>query len=477
MESKNPITRASNYIKNLWKKHNPAISKTAEGGVMYSNYWFTTEIQKIKYTDRIRRVNQINDYLGREHKVLEIPNFEFKEKTFEPCRLILQTLKSIIKFHASYICGSPISITGDKEFVSHLNKIYKRGGYHKVDLELAKDLITYGDCFEYVYLDENNNIKSKVIRNSNAYPIYTADGEYINFVEYYKDEDTRADMYVVYYPDRVDTYKNRELIDSKVNLTGLPIWYSGMDKSKYDKFGDPFPYDLIPVMDTIEDLLSKLDTSVLTLSLNPLGVVSGQRIDSSIDRSIAGAVLNLEDGSKFEWVSADMDRESIKLILDYTIQQFYAIGCIPASLLGQSNVANVSETSITMLFQQTDNFCREYILSLTEGLYTRLKYFRKLMELKGETVTDDVYDSVNFEFNVARPVDTQADFENMKIQFDCGALSRRTFIDKSKYTTNTALELQRLSDEAEGVQSIEESEDTPVSGTETEKAKLDNAAD
>ena len=301
--------------------------------------WFKDEIEKTRYKDRISRVEDIDDYLRRNHKVLQIPSFQYKEHTFEPTRLVLQTLRSIIKFHSSYICGSPVSITGDKEFVSLLNTIYKRGGYAKTDLEIAKDLITYGDTFEYVYLD-GDKIKSKLIRNKDSYPLYDSFGNYTHFVEYWKDEDTRADHYVVYYPEKVEIYENSTLVDTKPNLTGLPIWYSAMDKSKYDKFGDPFPLDLMGIMDTIESLLSKLDTAVLTLSLSPIGIISGQRFDdSSIPRDMVGAVLNIEEGGSFSWANAQMDRESIKLELDYVIQQFYAIACVPASIMGQSNVA------------------------------------------------------------------------------------------------------------------------------------------
>ena len=231
---------------------------------------------------------------------------------------------------------------------------------------------------------------------------------------------------MIYYPDRVEVYENQKLVDTKVNLTGLPIWYSAMDKSRYDKFGDPFILDLIPLMDTIENLLSKLDDAVTTLSLAPLGVVSGQRIDSSIPNNIVGTVLNLEDGSDFKYASADMDRDSIKLELDYIIQQFYACACVPSSILGQSNVANVSETSITMLYQQTDNVARQYIASLLEGFYIRLAYIRKLLELKNIPISDEVFDSVNILFNVNRPVDNKSDMENMKMQHECGAMSKQT---------------------------------------------------
>ncbi len=284
-----------------------------------------------------------------------------------------------------------------------------------MDLAVIRDLIIYADAFEYIYLDENENIQSKVIRNKDSYPIYDKNGVYTNFIEYWKDEDTRKNHYVIYYPDKVEIYEDNKLVDTKVNLTGLPIWYSSMDKSRYDKFGDPIALDLIPLMDSIENLLSKLDDAVTTLSLNPLGVVSGQRIDSSIPNNIAGAVLNLEDGSEFKYASAQMDRNSVKLELDYIIQQFYAVACVPSSILGQSNVANVSETSITMLYQQMDNIARQYIASLLEGFYTRLTYIRKLMELKDIHVSDEVFDSINISFNVNRSVDNKSDMENMKM--------------------------------------------------------------
>lgn len=466
-EKRNPILKFGDHIKGLFK--NPDRRKVKDRIMGENGYWFESEIKKNKHVDRISRICSIDEYLRREHAILARPDFEFKGKTFETAKIILQTLKSIIKFHSSYIVGNPVSITGDKEFVAYLNSIYKKGNFNKIDLSIAKDLIAFGDAFEYLYLDENDNIQSKVIRNKDSYPVYDSMGKYYSFVEYWKDSETRDDMYVVYYPEKVEIYENHKLIDSKINLTGLPIWYSAMEKSKYDKFGDCFPLDLIPMMDTIEHLLSKLDDAVTTLSLNPLGVVSGQRIDSSIPNNIAGTVLNLEDGSEFKYANASMDANSIKLELDYIIQHFFSCACVPSSVLGQSNVANVSETSITMLFQQTDNFARMYIMSLLEGFRTRLKYIRKLMEYQGKTINDEIFDSIDFEFNVARPVDTKADFENMKIQFDAGALSRRTFIDKSKYTTNTPLELERLSDEASQSNDIV----TPVSGSEDIETKID----
>lgn len=430
--------------------------KTSSGGIMSKNskYWFEEEIEKPKYKTRIETVDDINDYLLREHKVSLREDFEFKGKTFETAKIILQSLRSIIKFHVGYICSNPISLTGDSQVVSDMTNIYKKGNFHKRDMEIAKDLLTYGDCFEYLFLDDKDRICSKIIRNKDSYPIYNSDGKYTHFVEFWKDEDTRDDHYVIYYPDKVEVYVNHDLVDTKVNLSGLPIWYSSLDKSKNDMFGDPFILDLIPVMDSIEQLLSKLDDAVSTLSLNPIGVVTGQRIDSNIPNNITGVVLNLEDNSTFQYASANMDRESIKLELDYLIQMFYSVACVPSVLTGSSNIANVSENSTTMIFYQTDNFCKQFITAMKEGFVTRFEQIRKLLELKGKTIDDELFDTLDFCFNVNRPVDNKSDMENIKLQYECGAISKQTIIDKSPYTTDVALELERLKQEFEEQETV-----------------------
>ena len=419
-----------------------------------SKYWFEEEIEKPKYKTRIETVDDINDYLLREHKVSLREDFEFKGKTFETAKIILQSLRSIIKFHVGYICSNPISLTGDSQVVLDMTNIYKKGNFHKRDMEIAKDLLTYGDCFEYLFLDDKDRICSKIIRNKDSYPIYNSDGKYTHFVEFWKDEDTRDDHYVIYYPDKVEVYVNHDLVDTKVNLSGLPIWYSSLDKSKNDMFGDPFILDLIPVMDSIEQLLSKLDDAVSTLSLNPIGVVTGQRIDSNIPNNITGVVLNLEDNSTFQYASANMDRESIKLELDYLIQMFYSVACVPSVLTGSSNIANVSENSTTMIFYQTDNFCKQFITAMKEGFVTRFEQIRKLLELKGKTIDDELFDTLDFCFNVNRPVDNKSDMENIKLQYECGAISKQTIIDKSPYTTDVALELERLKQEFEEQETV-----------------------
>ena len=415
--------------------------------------WFMDEIRRPEHISRIGEVFRIREYLLRKHDILRRHDMEFKDGTFTTSKMVFNTIKSIVEAHASYVIGRQISISGEPEIVSDFNQIYKKGRYSKTDYEITSDLYKFGNAFEYVFLD-GDTIRSHVIANEDAFPVYDDHYNYTHFVEHWKDNDTRTDHYIVYYPDKVETYHNHSLIDSKPNLTGLPIHYVSLDKT--DIFGDGLVADLIPIMDAIEYLMSMLDDAAICLSLNPIGVVQGKRIDSKIPKSVVGAVLNLEDKSEsdFKWAASELDSDSVKLLLDNLIQQFYAVACIPASMYGQSNISNVSEVSLKYLFSQTDNKARKTIQSLTDGMFQRFEYFRKLQKLRNahKEYADEAFDSLNINFNLSRPVDTNSLMADLKTQQDMGAISKRTVIEQSPYTTDVSLELQRIKDENDGEQ-------------------------
>ncbi|SDN46741.1 phage portal protein [Acetanaerobacterium elongatum] len=413
--------------------------------------WFVDEVQKSEHIKRISNVVDIKQYLLRLHNVLQRKDFVFKEETYRTAKIVLNTLKSIINFHVSYVVGNPISITGEQDIVKKYNNVYKKGIFNKTDYEVVTDLYTYGDAFEYVYLTGDKTIKSKVIANEDAYPVYDEHFNYVAFIEYWDDIDTGHKNYIVYTPFKVLTYENERLVSEVNNLTGLPIHYSMMDKSEYNFFGDSIMNDLIPVMNQIELLLSKLDDAITTLSLNPLGVSAGQRINESIPKDIVGATLNLEDGGDFKWVNATMDYNNIKLLLDSLNQQLYAVAGVPASAIGQGNISNVSEVSLKLLFSQMDNKAKQTIQVLREGFFKRFEYIRKLLKLQGITFNDDNFDSLDITFSVNRPVDTASLMDELKVQYDMGAISKQTIIDISPYSVDTALELQRIESEAKPV--------------------------
>ncbi|WP_312159348.1 phage portal protein [Oscillibacter sp.] len=246
------------------------------------------------------------------------------------------------------------------------------------------------------------------------------------------------------------------LVKEDNNLSGLPIHYCMMDKTEYNFFGDSMMNDLMPIMNQIESLLSKLDDAITTLSLNPIGVSEGQRVNESIPKDIVGATINLEDGGDFKWVNAQMDYNNIKLLLDSLVQQLYAVAGVPASVIGQGNIANVSEVSLKLLFSQTDNKAKQTVQVLKEGFYKRFEYFRKLLAISGTAISDDNYDSMDITFSVNRPVDTSSLMDELKTQYEMGAISKQTIIDISPYTVDVSSEMQRIEAEKNTTTNITE---------------------
>lgn len=425
--------------------------QNTEPGLSY----FKSQIGSSEHTYRQGQVNTIHQHLLRQHSVKQrlINTYNFKGKVFTPAAIVLQGIKSVINFHTAYLVGNPVTITGTPKAVELLNKYYRNGIYSKVDWQILNDLMTYGNAFEYVYLDENQNIKSKIFRNQDSYPIYDENMKYSYFIEYWKNKQGGDEHMTIYYPTHVDTYFNNQLITSKTNYTGLPIHYTTMDKAEYDQFGDSMMLDLIPIQDKIESLLSKLDDAITNLSLNPIGVITGTKVTEQdmIDSNVSGAVLNLEEGNSFTYTNAEMDYRCIKYELDQLYQQFNLVAGIPSSILGQNNIANVSENSMSMVYQLTENRGKQNMNSLVAGFRERWERMRKLMNLINNPISDEDFESLNVSFNISKPIDTKQNMENMKMQYEMGALSKRTIMELSPYTTDSAQELQRLEDEGKSI--------------------------
>lgn len=395
------------------------------------------------------KVQRIKNYLDGIHKVLMRQDFKFGGKTLTTAKIILQSISSIVDYHASFICGKPVTLTGDKEKLALIQSIYKKGFYNRTDYNIAKDLVKYGNAYEYVYKDEKGIIRSEVLNANDAFPLYE-DGEYNGFDEYYIDPYTGVETERVFTFDSVKEYRNGVLINDFNNVSGLPIHYTSNDMDVTNLFGQSLVSKLMPVLDEIEQLLSKMSDAIYTLSMNPLGVASGQRIDSSISSDMIASVLNLDDAATFSWATANLDYNSIKLLLDNLMNQFVQIACVPSTVYGNANFANVSETSLQILYSQTEAYAQRLSFGLLEGMNKRFEYISKMI---GVDVTD-----INISFNYNKPIDTNNLMSNLKLQYDMGAISTESILRNSPYITDVDREIKNLSETMDNNESVEDSE-------------------
>lgn len=408
--------------------------------------WFEEEVKQPEHINNISKVLNNKDYLKGIHKVLNREDMTYKGETYEVRKTIFQTVKSLINFFNGYILAKPVSLGGTNEdMVKAYNRVYRLGGYDKLNHDILDRLLKLGCAYEYVYYD-GNKIKSKLIASEDGYPIYSEDtGDYIGFIEHYTSDSNKVSYWNVHYPNKVEMYTDEggriHLVDTKVSF-GLPIVYE--NKENIDEVNVTLLDDIKPLLDEFEDFMSKLGDSIYTNSINPILTLTGSMLElpKGVSADACGFLFNIDNGGEMEYVTATMDYNTIKLYLDNLKQMMYDIAEVPSIIFGQSNVANVSETSIKMMYSKANNKASWYRYILEEGYDQRNEVIRHILSLTGRTYSDDDY--INIEFNYSIPMADTDVINNLHTQYTDGCIDKQTYIELSPLTKNVDSVMGRL---------------------------------
>lgn len=406
--------------------------------------WFMEEVNQKNHVARIAGVVANMDYLAGRHKVLSREDCYYKGKVLRTRKTILNYAKTVLRFHDTFLLGKKVSLSSkDNETVNTFNDIYRLGQYETVDYQILDRVNKFGDAYEVVYID-NGVIKSKVLDSACSYPVYDELGEYLAFIETWTDVFSSITYWNVYYPTYVEHWSNEGADEHLVSTTmavGLPIHYHNFSDEDYN-YGVSMLTDIKPILDELEDIMSKMGDAIYVNSLNPMNVAIGQRIESSIPADAVGYVLNLDAGD-YKVVSASMDYNTIKLYLDNLKQMLNDISCIPSVLGSSTNIANVSSVAMQILYAMAQVNADETKKWLNIGFRERFERFKKILSMQGISVESDV----DVIYNVSMPVATTEMIENLKALQEMGAISKETIMEKSDIVSDVEVEKKRLSGE------------------------------
>ena len=406
--------------------------------------WFMEEVNQKNHVARIAGVVANMDYLAGRHKVLNREDCYYKGKVLKTRKTILNYAKTVLRFHDTFLLGKKVSLSSkDNETVNTFNDIYRLGQYDTVDYQILDRVNKFGDAYEFMYID-NGVIKSKVLDSACSYPVYDELGEYLAFIETWTDVFSSITYWNVYYPTYVEHWSNEGADEHLVSTTmsvGLPIHYHNFSDEDYN-FGVSMLTDIKPILDELEDVISKMGDAIYVNSLNPMNVAIGQRIESSIPADAVGYVLNLDAGD-YKVVSASMDYNTIKLYLDNLKQMLNDISCIPSVLGSSTNIANVSSVAMQILYAMAQVNADETKKWLNIGFRERFERFKKILSMQGISVESDV----DVIYNVSMPVATTEMIANLKALQEMGAISKETIMEKSDIVSDVEVEKKRLSGE------------------------------
>ena len=406
--------------------------------------WFKEEVNRPQHRRRISNVIMNKDYLRGNHEVLNREDAQYKGRELISRKTVIQYAKTVIDFHNTYLIGKPITLTGNESTVKTFNDIYKLGNYDVVDYRIIDRVNKFGDAYEVVYI-EDGTIKSKVLDSADCYPVYTDLGEYVAFIEHWRDAISCVSYWNVYYPTYVENWCDEggeeHMYNSGINVCGLPLHYHNFNDEDY-LFGESLLDDIKPLLDELEDIYSKLGDAIYVNTLNPLPVSMGVRLDSSIPADATGYVLNLEGGGDFKVVATTMDYENIKFYVESLKTMINEIACIPA-VLSNSEVSNISEMSMKMLFHLSTIKAMSNEKWFAAGIQERFDKWRKLLGMQGISAND----YVGIEFNLNMPIDTKELFENLERMRNMGAISVQTVMEQSELIKDTSIEMERIKKE------------------------------
>ncbi len=418
--------------------------------------WFQEEVIQGNHAKRINDVINNRDYLAGRHKVLLRQDSQYKGKTLIVRKTILNYAKTVIRFHNTYLLGKPVQLScKDENTANTFADIYRLGHYDTVDYQIIDRVNKFGDAYEAIYVD-NGVIRSKVLDNACSYPVYDDIGEYISFIEHWTDAYTAITYWDVYYPNYVEHWNNEDGVEHLVSTersVGLPIHYHNFNDEDYN-FGLSMLVDIKPIMDDLEDIMSKLGDAIYVNTLNPMPVATGQRIESSIPADATGYVLNLDVGD-FKYANCNIDYNTIKLYLDNMKQFLNDVSNIPSVLGSNTNIANISEVSMQILLMMANLNADETKKWLNLGFKERFKRFQKILNMQGISVESDV----DVIYNVSMPVASTEMIANLKALQEMGAISRETIMEKSEIITDVDVEKKRLEGEEQVTQNLVEGAD------------------
>ena len=412
--------------------------------------WFVEEVKQFHHQKRILDVINKKKYLNGKHAIMDRVVENYNGQPYQPKKILLQYGSLILNLSQTYLLGNRLTITGSEDVAKEMKRVYKKGQYDNTDFKLLGNVIKFGDAYEYCFVDfKSKAIKSKVIENENAYPVYDDEGELVSFIEYYVAGEEANEYFILFSETEVQKYSTigtgkLHLISKSKNVGGLPIHYKNDNDDLNPLFGKSDLDDFLGIIDQLEDLLS-LTTDVYYKFSNPLFVVSGQELQGAgLNKNIVGNAIHLDDDSTLELKSVDLNEKAFETIYGTLKQELLNISSTPAVSLNNSDVSNLSETSMKILFTLADMKGKLNEKYMRNGLEIRFEKVFELLNRKGIEFSEDDKDSLDVVFNYSKPQNETEIIDNIVSLKGIGAISNETAIEINPYISNTAQELERL---------------------------------
>ncbi|MGR9049237.1 phage portal protein [Halobacillus faecis] len=410
--------------------------------------WFVEEIHMVRNQQRVLDVQDKKEYLSGDHKILQKQSYKYNGKTVEPTKIVLQYAKTLLNFQKAYLLQNPITLTGDESVVKKYQKVNRKGKYNRFNLRVLDKVLKYGECAEYIYI-HNGVIKSKLINADEFVPVYDANNNLLAVIEAFVHDG--ISHYIVYTEDTVSRYSDNggqlRMVERNPSLSGLPIIYHNENELS-DVEGRSELDDWISILDQLESTISKYSEATEKF-LDPIFINVGQQLKGeSLPSDMIGKGINLDDGSQAYYLQAKLDSKSFETLHKTLVQSLLDISSTPAVSMNKTDISNLSEVSIKLLFQLANIKASINEQFMRDGIEERNDKIRRLLAMQGTKMSDEKYETLDMVFQYATPQNDSEIIEQLEKLRELGGLSLESLLSKSPHTTDVQEELNRLRSES-----------------------------
>ena len=411
-----------------------------------SNSWFQDEVTKQWHTNRVQNILDLKEYLAGKHAILNRPNEQFNGKAYKTRKIVLQLAKTLLNFETSFLLKNPVTLTSeDKNTLEAFKEVYTKARYNSIDFKILDKMVKYGEVYEYVYIDQDGNITSRIIPAEDSYPVFDETGKMIAFIEFYIVDG--ISYYILYTTNEVIQYTDDSgqlhITGRYKNISNLPIPYKTVDELDSCK-GRSSLEDYISIIDALEDLVSKYHDGLYKY-IAGIPILKGTGLTTKddkgkIDANAVGFMLQIDDTADFKIEQNKMDSASFKALYEILMTQLLNISQTPAIAMNAVEISNLSETSIRMMYSLASVKARLNEDALLDGFVQRWDKIRKLLSLKGINVSGNI--SCTFEYDI--PQNAKEIIDNITTLKQNGLISLETALSRTPYIYDVSTEMAKI---------------------------------
>ncbi|MED0758855.1 phage portal protein [Aneurinibacillus thermoaerophilus] len=406
--------------------------------------WFVDECSSFTAQQRVMDILNKKEYLSGQHNILKRPNEQFNGKEFVSRKIVLNYAKTLINFQSMFLLRNNVTLSGSEAVVKEYKRIYKKGKFHRQNENICDSVIKYGNCYEYLYFD-GGVIKSKLIKPEDGYPVFDDENNYIAFIEHYTVDS--VSYYYIYTPDTVEKWTDRggelKLVGSYRNLSGLPIRYKSQNELD-DQYGRSDLDDYINILDNMEDLISK-SVDAFYKYITGMPVLKGQTLKGeSLPVHTVGGGIVIDTDADFKFEQNQFDYKAFEALYKTLMQALLDVSCTPAVSINKTDVSNLSEVSIKLLFSLAEIKASLNERYMRDGIEERHEQIRKMLEYQGITFDDDDFDTLDVVFVFNTPQNAKEIIENLQMLDSMGAISLQSILEQNTYIHDVVQEMDRI---------------------------------